>query len=191
MSALSVPEVFDPAHQQKIFRATLEAMARPGSVMDVGRWLGESTAAVGILASLCDGAIGLADPEMLLTLEDWRFLGCKRADVTEAAFVLADGRHPPEDSFSPHRGTLEAPESGATLVLEVTTLQGQHFHNISGPGVRMSRGGCLGGLHPIWLKRRNAWCASFPRGVDVLLCDRTRIVGLPRTTAINPTVSAQ
>ena len=38
-----------------------------------------------------------------------------------------------------------------------------------------------------WLHQRAVWIAGFPLGVDILLCDATRIAALPRTTQISMT----
>jgi alpha-D-ribose 1-methylphosphonate 5-triphosphate synthase subunit PhnH len=81
-------------------------------------------------------------------------------------------------------GTDEEPERGATLILEVTSLQEAPGWLLSGPGIRDTHRlrveGAPAGFLLDWAANR----ARFPRGVDVILCAGTRIAALPRTVRI-------
>ena len=167
--------------QQRVFRELVEAFSRPGRVRDLADGLAGTAAQRAVLATLMDGETTLADPHARLGAADWPLLQARRAPTETARYVVADGSRAPD--FQPAPGTLESPESGATLLIEVAAVgSGPLALELAGPGID---GRCelrLDGLHPDWLRRRADWVAGFPLGVDILLADATRIVALPRTT---------
>ena len=167
--------------QQRVFRELVEAFSRPGEVRDLTPWLDGATAQRAGLATLMDGETTLADPHARFGAADWPLLQARREPTETARYVVADGRRAPD--FQPALGTLESPESGATLLIEVAAVgSGPLALELAGPGID---GRCelrLDGLHLDWLRCRADWNAGFPLGVDILLTDTTRIVALPRTT---------
>lgn len=168
--------------QQRVFRELLEAFARPGQVRDLTPWLGETSAIRAALATLLDGAVTLADPHDLLTTRDWSLLQARRSTPEEARYVVADGGRAPD--FTPNLGTLESPEFGATLLLQVQAVDSGPGLSLTGPGIKNPASLCCLGLNPGWLDKRIYWTAHFPLGVDMLIADHARIVALPRTTQI-------
>lgn len=171
--------------QQRVFRELVEAFSRPGEVRDLTPWLDGATAQRAVLATLMDGETTLADPHARLGAADWPLLQARRGTAEDARYVVADGRRAP--GFEPALGTLESPESGATLLIEVAAVgSGPLALELAGPGIAGRRELRLDGLHPDWLLRRADWTAGFPLGVDLLLADATRIVALPRTTRAAP-----
>ncbi|MEQ1695194.1 MAG: phosphonate C-P lyase system protein PhnH [Hyphomicrobiaceae bacterium] len=190
-TALDVPAIYRPKHQQRLFRQFLDCMARPGSVADLAAWTGGAPAALAVLAALCDSEVLLADPQRLLTGGDWDFLECRQSAVEEARFIFVDGTTAPDVGFEPALGTLTTPEQGATIVIRVSSLgtTGQlgttgHKVRLSGPGIASQRELGLGTLHPGWLDQRAVWCRFFPLGVDLVVCDESRVAALPRTTRV-------
>lgn len=170
--------------QQRVFRELLEAFARPGGVRDLADLTQGADAARGVLATLMDGETTLADPHGLIDARDWPLLQAQRAAPEEARHVVVDGRRAPD--FQPALGTLESPEFGATILIEIDRLgQGETALELTGPGSAGQRQLRLAGLHPDWLARRAEWVGCFPLGVDLLLADTQRIVALPRTTRIH------
>lgn len=171
--------------QQRVFRELAEAFSRPGEVRDLTRWLAGGPAQRAVLATLMDGETTLADPHGRIPAADWPLLQARRDTMESARHVVADGRRAPD--FQPALGTLESPESGATLLIEVAAVgSGPLALELAGPGIAGRRELRLDGLHPDWLLRRADWTAGFPLGVDLLLADATRIVALPRTTRAAP-----
>ena len=176
--------------QQRVFRELVEAFARPGEVRDLTPWLDGATAQRAVLATLMDGETTLADPHARLAAADWPLLQARLGTAEDARYVVADGRRAP--GFEPALGTLESPESGATLLIDVNAVgSGPLALELAGPGIEGQgvagrRELRLDGLHPDWLLRRADWTAGFPLGVDLLLADATRIVALPRTTRAAP-----
>lgn len=174
-------DIWQPAMQQRVFRRLLDCFAYPGRVAgieDTGR-----KALVAVLATLLDGEAALADPHGLLTPADWPKLEACAAGSESAQFVVADGSRAPD--FTPPLGTLASPELGATLVLRVQTLgQGPVLH-LTGPGISGETRLKVTGLAACWIAARAEWTSAFPLGVDIVLCDDSRIAALPRTTRVS------
>jgi alpha-D-ribose 1-methylphosphonate 5-triphosphate synthase subunit PhnH len=163
--------------QRRVFRALLDAQARPGSVHDLGE--AGARASLAVLATLCDGATTLADPHGLLSAADRSRLGAVPAEIASAMFVHAAAAQPIEDA--PCRGDLLTPERGATVVLDCYAVGEGHAVRLSGPGVDGATELRVLGLDAWWIQARNAWCARFPLGVDLVLCDARRIAAIPRS----------
>lgn len=173
-----------PAAQQRLYRLLLAAVSRPGTVVDLAADLDDGRAALGALAALADAATTLHDGHGLLAARERGLLGALPAAADTAQFVLADGRRTPDERLAPARGSLLAPERGATLVLDLDAVgEGPLALGLEGPGIAGTTTLALAGLDRAWLERRAAWC-DLPLGVDVLLCDRHRLAALPRTTRI-------
>lgn len=170
--------------QQRVFRELVEAFSRPGDIREIGACVEGAVAQRAVLATLMDGEMTLADPHGQIAPADWPLLQAKPGASENARYVAADGSRAPD--FEPALGSLESPEFGATLLIEVGNLgQGETSLELAGPGIEGKRKLRLAGLHPDWLTRRAEWVDGFPLGVDLLLSDARRIVALPRTTRIH------
>lgn len=175
--------------QQRLFREFVEAFSRPGEVRDLARWIAGTTAQRAVLATLLDGETTLADPHGKIAVADWPLLQAIRGSTESSRYVTADGRRAPD--FQPALGSLESPEFGATLLIEVDAVgKGPLSMEVAGPGISGRRELRLQGLHVEWILRRADWVAGFPLGVDILLFDAQRIVALPRTTRVAITAGA-
>lgn len=169
--------------QQSIFRELVEAFSRPGEICDLTRWIEGATAQRAVLATLMDGEATLSDPHNQITAADWSLLQARHGTVETSRYVVADGGRAPD--FQPAMGSLESPEFGATLLVEVDAIgSGPLSIELVGPGVSGRRTLRLSGLHADWLHRRTDWVAAFPLGVDFIFFDTKRIVALPRTTLV-------
>lgn len=169
--------------QQCVFRELLEAFSRPGDIRDLSTWVDGATAQRAVLATLMDGEMTLADPHGQIMDTDWPLLQAAPDTSENARHVAVDGRRAPD--FQPALGSLESPEFGATVLIEVESLgDGDLSLELAGPGIDGQRTLFLAGLHPDWLTRRTDWVGGFPLGIDLLLSDAQRIVALPRTTRI-------
>lgn len=169
--------------QQRVFRELVEAFSRPGDIREIGDCIDGVVAQRAVLATLMDGEMTLANPHGKIAPADWPLLQAKPGTSEHARYVAANGGRAPD--FAPALGSLESPEFGATVLIEVDRLgQGEIALELSGPGIDGQRQLRLAGLHPDWLTRRADWVGCFPLGVDLLLSDTQRIVALPRTTRI-------
>lgn len=184
----------DPvADGQAIFRAVLEAMSRPGRIvevlapLDVPPPLGPAATAVCLaLIDLetrlwLDGAARTRE-----TLEFVRFhCGVLVVDAprrADFALVADAGAIPPLESFN--QGTDEEPERSATVIVQVDSLAAAGGVELMGPGIADRARLCAGGLTPAFWSQVRENHARFPRGVDLVLAAGTRLAALPRTTRV-------
>ena len=191
-SAALLPGFADPVlGSQSVFRAVLDAMARPGrpvacpQPLAAPRPLGPAMAAAALTLVDFDTPLwldpALATPAVQSLL---RFhTGAPLVDdPAAAAFLLA------ADAASlPRLGGLALgedryPDRSATLLVEVPALDGPEAGRFTGPGIRTAEPARIAGL-PAWF--REDWAANgaaYPLGVDCLLTCGDRMLGLPRTT---------
>ncbi len=170
--------------QQALYRRILQAFAQPGQIEDLGTLCTPEPAWLGVLAALLDPATTLADPQGLLTSQHLAWLGAVERPVSEAAWILADGRQTPPPGFEPCLGSIIAPESGATLVLCVSSLDQGCPLTLRGPGIADACHMAVAGLDPAWVAARNRWCRDYPLGLEVVLTSPTALVAWPRSTRV-------
>jgi alpha-D-ribose 1-methylphosphonate 5-triphosphate synthase subunit PhnH len=173
------------ADAQKTFRVILQALSRPGVVMELPVALeapaGLSVASAAVLLTLTDQATAVALPDGA-GLRAWLAFhtGAPVVAVEDADFAVA--RTAP-DLARLRIGSDAEPETGATLVLDCEGLDDGPLFRLTGPGIETE------------ILRRLPLAADFaaarqrifplnPRGVDVLLCAGHRILGLPRSTKL-------
>jgi len=180
---MSIDSLWDPGVQQAAFRLLLEATSRPGRIYDLSPVLDETPAFMAILATLVDKGVILHDGTRGLRQRELNVLQAVPGEAEKANFILASGAQPPE--FKPAIGSLESPETGATLILTVAALgQGEMHMCCTGPGIEDRHTFHVQGLHPGWIQARKNWNTWFPLGVDIYLVDATQVCALPRTTCI-------
>lgn len=183
--------VFDA---QRVFRAVMNAFARPGTVHALGVKLAPPE---GFDADLAALVLALADHETPVWLdpvlrtvagaEDFvRFYtgaGVTR-DASEAVFALVSA---PEhlsalECFA--QGTAEYPDRSTTIFIHVNTLADGAPLIMSGPGIPgqadLRAGSLPAGFVEAWADNH----ALFPCGVDLLLVSQGSLLGLPRSTQI-------
>jgi alpha-D-ribose 1-methylphosphonate 5-triphosphate synthase subunit PhnH len=179
------PGFADPVlDAQATFRAVLEAMSRPGRVQRIvpppALPPGLSPAAAAVLLTLVDSTTPLrlaAGGEA----EAWVRFHCGCPLVRDGAVFALD----PDASLADlEAGTDEEPQGGATLIVEVDTLEEATGWRLAGPGIRDAHHLRVGGIAPGFLAEWDWNRARFPRGVDAILCAGTRIAALPRTVRI-------
>jgi alpha-D-ribose 1-methylphosphonate 5-triphosphate synthase subunit PhnH len=180
MSALS-PGFAEAGQAQKCFRAILQAMSFPGRPVNLGVALeapaGLSQAAAAVLLTLADPSVGvhLQDP----SAADWLVFhaGARLAGAETADFVVAATRPHLADLAT---GSDDEPENGATLLLEVATLETGPRLRLTGPGIETELVAALP-LDAEFVAEWQTMSAQAPCGVDVLLCAGDRILALPRS----------
>lgn len=186
----------DPVQQsQQAFRILLDAMARPGRVMDQAFDCGHPEGLSPVLAA---GLLTLADLDTPVWLgagfdtpamRDWlRFhTGAPlAAKPDQAALALLDAAAMPTlENFS--LGSDEAPERGATLLVQVPSLDGAAAMTWRGPGIKDSVAMPLCGLDAALWRQRAQLSAVFPRGLDIYLGCGRQVIGLPRSTIVSLT----
>lgn len=179
---------------QNVFRALMEALARPGTVQHFSYDgvppdpLFKGVAAVAL--TLCDhDSPTWLDPGLAAasTVIDWLNFHCAAplvADPAAAQFALVSD---PADLPALERfgqGTQEYPDRSTTLVLPAALLV-PRVVALMGPGIkdRLVASLPLPGSDFLaqWAENR----ARFPRGVDLVIVGDGTVIGLPRTTRIS------
>jgi alpha-D-ribose 1-methylphosphonate 5-triphosphate synthase subunit PhnH len=177
------PGFADAGEAQGCFRAVLRALSRPGEIVTIATGLIPppplSVAAAAILLTL-------ADPATPVCLEgqaarDWLVFhtGAPLAAAETADFVVA--QTPPPLSLL-RNGSDDAPENGATMILETESFAGQ-FCRLTGPGLESFLLLELP-LGKEFLAEWRAQSRIAPRGVDLFICCGSRVIGLPRSVHI-------
>ncbi len=185
----------DPVmNSQATFRAIMDAMARPGSIVRLEAFVappGHLTAAAAAVACTLfdadtpvwlDAAIGAGDSvRAWLTFQTGAPL---TEDLDAAHFALiADGAAmPPLADFA--QGTQEYPDRSATIILQLPALDGGATLAFSGPGIRTQAAIAPTGLPADFVNQWKANADRFPRGVDLILTAGDTLVCLPRSARL-------
>lgn len=187
---------------QQTFRTVLDAMARPGRVLNLPPR---------VLASVEPGVLSGAMATLLLTLVDtevrlWLDIGSGSADAAaflrfhtdvtmtperlSADIVATQVNRIPSDLWQDIRlGSDERPQDGATVIVQVTDL---HPCSDRDPGALVCEGPGIASYHALrvagmddgfWHARRTL-ADRFPCGAELILCDAERIAAFPRTTRV-------
>jgi alpha-D-ribose 1-methylphosphonate 5-triphosphate synthase subunit PhnH len=175
---------------QSCFRLVLDAMARPGRVHTVG--------GVAAPAPLCEAAAAVAltlmDHETPLWLDPeaeasraWIAFHTGApiiSDPAKAMFALALSHTVMTNRNCLPAGCDEAPETSATVILQVASLTTGTDFVLEGPGLRepatMTVDGLPGDFAGIWQRNH----AQYPRGIDLILCAGNQLAALPRSVAL-------
>ena len=180
-----LPGFSDPvAEAQKTFRAVLEAISRPGTVVTAPALPTAPAPLTPVAAALLLALVDYESPLWLdaaarqpAVVEYLRFhCGCPLVDdPARAAFALvAEPRAmPPLSAF--HQGSDEYPDRSTTVIVQVPNLDGGDNWRLKGPGIRDQA--ILSAGH-----QDNH--ALFPRGIDLLFAAATQLAGLPRSTQL-------
>lgn len=176
---------------QKHFRHLLEALSRPGRIVELAAELPAppaplSRGSYALLLSLLDYETPLWLAEAGEAVASLRFhCGCPVTQRTgEAAFAVAPaGEMPALGEFA--QGTPDYPDRSTTLLLEVGALgEGGKELVLRGPGIERSAVLAVSGLDAGLIGQLRDNHRSFPQGVDIVLVAGARIAGLPRSTEV-------
>jgi alpha-D-ribose 1-methylphosphonate 5-triphosphate synthase subunit PhnH len=179
---------------QRVFRAVMDAMARPGTIAQVDTVVSPpgslSLASAALICALCDVDTPLwLDPLLRAgeSVEPW--VGFQTGapiseEAGEARFaIIGDPSAMPSlDRFA--QGSQEYPDRSATLILQVASLDEGRPLALSGPGIRERATFAPRGLPDNFIDQWAANGARFPRGVDLIFSAGGALACLPRTTRI-------
>lgn len=180
---------------QAVFRAALDALARPGRIVDLPH--DAQTPPQGHAASAAL-LLALLDPDCSLWLSPslagtdaaaWlRFhTGCALVDDPAAArfaWIAEGDERPALERFA--QGSDTYPDQSATCVFDVQSLSAHAGWTLRGPGIERETRLAVAGRHAAGFAAQwRANHASFPRGIDAYLATPGQIVGLPRSTRID------
>jgi alpha-D-ribose 1-methylphosphonate 5-triphosphate synthase subunit PhnH len=182
------PAFTDPVlDSQACFRAVLDAMARPGTIHTVTAPhepptpLHRATAAV--LLTLIDVDTPIWLDTAATPAAEWINFHCGAPSATlgTAAFALA---LKPVPLAALTAGSDDAPELGATLILQVAAFGTGPALSLSGPGLAAPATLRVDGLAHSFVAEWATNHARFPRGVDLILCAGDQLAAFPRTLHI-------
>ncbi len=198
----------DPVHgAQQTFRVLLGAMAEPGRLhtlhdaatnglqpQDDDVRAPTNVALAATLLTLLDadtpvhlaGALGNDEARAWLRFHTGARDVAVAAGMTVALAADVDGAL--LDALD--LGTDEAPQSSATLVVEVDALSDQPLPGavalkLRGAGIESSRDLAVAGLPVSFWQWRIALQAELPRGVDLILVCGSRLAAIPRSTRLS------
>lgn len=187
----------DPVFQsQAVFRAVLDAMARPGSIHGIARKVpmpppSVSPCVASVALTLCDHDTPVwldLDPAQPPGLPEWLTFHTgapMTREARHAAFAIVGRGADLPDLVGFAIGTDEYPDRSTTLIVQVDGLSGGDAMTLSGPGIPGSRRFAPRELPEDFAARWAANNALFPRGVDLILCAPGELAALPRTTRIS------
>lgn len=168
----------------KVFRAVMEAMARPGTLHNVAGALppdGLSVAAGAAILTLCDADTGvhLAGHADRDDIRGWIAFhtGAPIVDAGNCDFAVGVwSALAPLETYK--IGTPEYPDRSATLIVEGDALA-QNGATLSGPGIKDRAQLSLPETEPF---QRNA--RQFPLGLDFIFTSGAQLAALPRSTQV-------
>ncbi|MBZ9849523.1 phosphonate C-P lyase system protein PhnH [Mesorhizobium sp. CA14] len=179
---------------QAVFRAIMNAMARPGTVQplpQLARPPAPLSATAGAVAlSLCDNDTPVwLDPPLQAEAPVKAWLGFHTGaplanTPADAHFALI--ANPKEmaalDGFA--QGTQEYPDRSTTLILLVSDLVSGPSLLLEGPGIEKTSMIAPPGMPRHFVEQWKQNNQRFPRGVDLILAAPGSLACLPRTTRI-------
>ncbi|TPK43997.1 MULTISPECIES: phosphonate C-P lyase system protein PhnH [unclassified Mesorhizobium] len=188
----------DPVfNAQTVFRAVMDAMARPGSVQPLpalARPPAPLSAISGAVAlALCDNDTPLwLDPALHASAAVMSWLGFHSgaplantpADA-HFAFVASPAEMMALDGFS--QGTQDYPDRSTTLILQVGDLTSGTPLLLEGPGIEKTATIAPALMPRHFIEQWKQNINRFPRGVDIILAAHDSLACLPRTTRIKTT----
>lgn len=181
---------------QGVFRAVMDAMARPGSIRQLPALAAPPTpltpAGAAVALTLCDHETAIwLDPVLQAARGAVAWLGfhagaplARTPAEAQFAIVSAPGDCIALENFS--QGTQEYPDRSATLIFQIETLSGGRKLVLKGPGIATTATIAPAPLPRHFVEQWRQNGARFPRGVDIVLAAPEGIACLPRTTRIEP-----
>lgn len=188
------PGFSDPARDsQAVFRRLMNAMARPGLVVDLDQdadpSLGVHPAAAAVALTLFDfeTSVWLSSALSGGVFEGWlRFhAGCpfvSEPGKADFAVVASGADCPALSDFNP--GDAKYPDRSTTILLQVDSLEGGDPVILTGPGVKGERRVAPAGLPANFWSQIQENNKSFQFGVDVFLVAGSQLMALPRSTRV-------
>lgn len=169
------PSEFE-ARTNATYEVLMWALSRPGLIRDL-----PAPGEEGLIDALIDRECAVHCGPLKLTEHAARS-GAAIVPMGEADHVFLPSELTPALLRILRQGSDLHPEDGATLVLSAT-LQTGHGLRLTGPGVDGALDVFIDGLPDgFWQMRRDVM--RYPMGFEIFLIDGSRVMGLPRSTAV-------
>jgi alpha-D-ribose 1-methylphosphonate 5-triphosphate synthase subunit PhnH len=180
---------------QQCFRQLLRALSRPGTLCmlppggppDPVRGCVPPFVAL-VVETLCDERVtlGPCDPAAASWVADLTlYTGVRQAAIESADYMLSDGAPCREILGRLKRGSLDAPEDSAFVIIWLGSeiLGRDGILDIRGPGVKDSTKVWAGRSLLQFAEIRSSVAFEYPMGLDfVIIGNSGEILGLPRTS---------
>lgn len=167
----------DEVRDNATFEAILWAFSRPGEIRTLPE-PGEAAIALALVDRECVVHTDDADLERTITATGARSGSAAEADhafLLHATTVMQDVARLPA-------GSALYPDDGATVVLRVRIGSGPVV-TLSGPGIPSRTTVRIGGLPEGFWALRAARC-RYPEGIDLILVDGDKVLGVPRSSHV-------
>ena len=182
-------EVFD---SQMVFRQILNAMANPGTIMDIG------------IALCSPESLHRASGAILLTLLDfetllWSDLGNNSKAVKwikfhtgtpytnikdKSLFALCTDYDNLEDPEFFNQGTIESPHQSTTLIIQTKGIDNRESIRLTGPGIKAQAFLRVQGVKELFLDQRAEIFKNYPLGIDMIFVCGSTFAAIPRTSRV-------
>ncbi|ADO50302.1 phosphonate C-P lyase system protein PhnH [[Enterobacter] lignolyticus] len=187
-TAFSLP-VQDAQHS---FRRLLKAMSEPGVIVSLHQlkygWQPLCVATTSVLLTLADNDTPVwlsASMDNDIARQNLRFhINAPLVDQPQqAVYAVTDSTISAEQLNALSSGTAVAPETSATLIVQVASLSGGRMLRLTGAGIADERmvapqlPECL--IHELTERPH-----PFPLGIDLILTCGERLLAIPRTTHV-------
>lgn len=191
VQAQAIPDAaFDT---QRVFRAVLDAMSRPGKIVSIETdekhpaALEPATAAIARCVFDHDTEVWMGDG--IAGVDVFDFLkfnsGCpmtKSSMIADFAIACSRSGLPEVSQFK--QGSELFPDRSTTLIVQVPDLETGASLRLTGPGIRTENSLSVAGVPDYFWQARREQTEIFPRGVDIVFATGDRIVALPRSTRL-------
>jgi alpha-D-ribose 1-methylphosphonate 5-triphosphate synthase subunit PhnH len=200
VSTLTYDPVFD---SQKHYRVLLNSTARPGTIGLLDDVCPDTPPSLSHAAALVALALFSRDVSFYFQLSDvaadfvQRQTQAHAVSASNAEFLLLNGDTDAaiEAITVARTGSLEFPETGATVILQVASVSPAPFRNclkltLTGPGIETEAIVYVAGMSSTLLELIGSRNREFPLGIDTILVWDSLSTGpcvlsLPRTTKVH------
>lgn len=179
---------------QTVFRALMDAMARPGSVHALPVVTAPpaplKASAAALIATLADADTPVwLDAALTKTsaVKDWVVFHTGApvtAHQSEAAFALVASPQSLSALNGFNLGTQEFPDRSTSVILQVATLCEGAPLLLEGPGIKDRTSLAPDPMPPHFAEQWKANRAAFPRGVDLILAGPDCVAAMPRSARL-------
>ena len=185
---------------QASFRATMDAMARPGTIkttpvpVNAPQPLNPTMAMLALTLCDFDSPIWLDDnitqSEAAKSFIAFHTSAPVTKDKATAQFALLTSPASIGNLSEFAQGTDEYPDRSTTLIIQVGAISNSPFVTLSGPGIETTASLSVEGLDETFWSQAQRNSQLFPRGVDFIFVSDTQLCCLPRSTKISLTREA-
>jgi len=198
--------MLDVVHDvQTLYRLTLDAMSRPGTIVSLEPYTAKLGSAVtgnpssALLAymlldvDVCHAVVSAPAPTDPIHqwIHEMTYSRATSMDEADYIFIRKDASQAEAEQAIARAkcGDLISPHTSATIILEVDHISNEPTYAFRGPGVQDTTSVHVA-TEVDWVRCRQVNNVEYPMGVDMILVDaHHRLIAIPRTTQVESQVS--